>query len=275
MRRLASLLSYICISVLAVLWLFPVILVLMNSFKTLQDFSQGGLWHLPEGFAFFQNVRDAWVLGGLGQGFLNSIAYGVIGAVCSILLAALASYGLVIMQIKRAFFWFLLIYSGTIFPFQMYLIPLYMAYRKTGLFNSFGGLALFYIAICIPFCVFLLRNFMRTLPYEVVEAARIEGCSNFTVFWKIVMPMCLSPIYVLFIFQFTWIWNDLIFGLTLTQSPDIRPIMAGLSSMQGIFFRTGVTTLMAGVIITSIPTILVFFLLQKSFIKGLQLSVKG
>jgi len=150
-----------------------------------------------------------------------------------------------------------------------------MAYRKTGLFNSFGGLALFYIAICIPFCVFLLRNFMRTLPYEVVEAARIEGCSNFTVFWKIVMPMCLSPIYVLFIFQFTWIWNDLIFGLTLTQSPDIRPIMAGLSSMQGIFFRTGVTTLMAGVIITSIPTILVFFLLQKSFIKGLQLSVKG
>jgi ABC-type sugar transport system, permease component len=274
-RRVGTLLSYLCISALAALWLFPVLLVLMNACKTLQDYSRGNIWKWPQEFVLFQNIRDAWVLGGLGKGFVNSIGYGVIGAVCSILLASLAAYALTFLRIKGAFYWFLLIYSGTIFPFQMYLIPLYFAYQKTGLFNTFGGMALFYVAICIPFCVFLLRNYMKTLPVEVVEAARIEGCSNFKVYWNIVMPMCLSPAYVLFIFQFTWVWNDLIFGLTLTQTPEIRPIMAGLSSMQGVFFRTGVTTLMAGVLITSIPTILVFLALQRSFIRGLQLTIKG
>jgi len=275
MKRLLTWVSLAGITVLAALWLFPIALVVMNAFKSLPDFSQGNIWKWPTGFALFANIRDAWVLGGLGKGFASSLGYGVIGALCSIALASLASYGLTILQVKGSFYWFLLIYSGTVFPFQMYLIPLFVAYRKVGLYNTFGGMALFYIAISIPFCVFLLRNYMKSLPMEIVEAARIEGCTNFRVYWEMVIPMCLSPIFVLFIFQFTWIWNDLIFGMTLTQAPAIRPIMAGLQSMQGIFFRTGITTLLAGILITSIPTLAVFFALQRSFIKGMQLSVKG
>jgi len=275
MARVFRWFSHIFITILAALWLFPIALVVMNAFKTLEDFSRGNIWKWPQGAALFANIRDAWVLGGLGQGFISSLCYGIIGASVSIALASLAAYGLTILRVKGAFYWFLLIYSGTVFPFQMYLIPLFVAYRKTGLYNTFIGMALFYIAICIPFCVFLLRNFMKMLPMEVVEAARMEGCSNFGVFVKIILPMSLSPIFVLFIFQFTWIWNDLIFGMTLTQTPSIRPIMAGLQSMQGIFFRTGITTLLAGILITSIPTIVVFFSLQRSFIKGMQLTVKG
>lgn len=275
MKRLLTSLSYAGIGIMALLWLFPIALVILNSVKTLPDFSSGGIWSWPTEFALFDNIRDAWVLGGLGKGFVSSLAYGIIGSVCSIALAGLASYGLTVLQVKGSFYWFLLIYSGTIFPFQMYLIPLFVAYRKIGLYNTFGGMALFYVAISIPFCVFLLRNYMKTLPSEIVEAARMEGCSNFKVFRTIVVPMCMSPIFVLFIFQFTWIWNDLVFGMTLTQAPEIRPIMAGLQSMQGIFFRTGITTLLAGILITSIPTIAVFFALQRNFIKGMQMTVKG
>lgn len=275
MKIAAKGVSFVLLVALAAVWLVPVALVVMNAFKTQLDFSQGHLWKWPASFALFANIRDAWVIGELGKGFISSLSYGVLGSAISILLAALAAYGLVILKIRGGFYWFLLIYSGTIFPFQMYLVPLYKAYVDTGLYNTFFGLLLFYTAISIPFCVFLLRNYMMTLPFEVVEAARMEGCSNFKIFSSMTLPMLVSPISVLFIFQFTWIWNDLVFGMTLSQAASVRPIMAGLASMQGVFFRTGVTTLLAAVLITSIPTIVVFFALQRNFIKGMQLTVKS
>jgi ABC-type glycerol-3-phosphate transport system permease component len=272
MDRLIKLISYTFLVCLALLWISPVLLVVMNSTKTLIDFSNGSIWAFPASFHFFENISDALKMGELGKGILNSLAYGFIGASISIFLAALAAYGIVILKIKGGFYWFLLIYSGTIFPFQMYLVPLFKAYQKIGLYDTFWGMGLFYIVIAIPFCVFLLRNYMTTISYEMVEAAQLDGFSTFGIFSKIILPLLLPPVSVLFLFQFTWIWNDLIFGMTLTRSQDIRPVMAGLSAMQGIFFRSGLTTLMAGIVITSLPTLLLFFALQRNFIKGMQLT---
>jgi ABC-type glycerol-3-phosphate transport system permease component len=275
MNRLGTLLLYILISCLALIWIIPVLLVLMNAAKTLPDFTHGNIWAFPTSFHFFQNINEALHVGGLGRGFLSSLSYGVIGGAMSIILAALAAYALVILRLKGSFYWFLLIYSGTIFPFQMYLVPLFKAYQKLGIYDTFFGMALFYITICIPFCVFLLRNYMTTISREIVEAAQLDGFSTFGVFLKIVSPLLIPPISVLFLFQFTWIWNDLIFGMTLTRTESIRPVMSGLAAMQGIYFNSGITTLMAAIVVTSIPTLLLFFVLQRNFLKGLQLTVKS
>ncbi len=275
MKRFVAIVSYFVIIVLAVLWLLPIGLVLMNASKSFPDYTQGNMWALPETFHLFENMKEALNMGDLGRGMLNSFLYSSLGAGLSIFLAALASFGIVIMRLKGGFYWFLLIYSGTIFPFQMYLVPLFKGYQKLGIYDTFGGMLLFYIAIAIPFCLFLLRNYMTTIPYEIVEAAQIDGFRSFGIFTRIVFPLLIPPISVLLLFQFTWIWNDLIFGMTLSRSEAVRPVMAGLSTMQGMFFRSGVTTLMAGIVLTSIPTLILFFALQRNFIKGMLLTVKS
>lgn len=275
MQKTIRIISYAAIGLLAVLWLLPIVLVLLNATKSLSDFTQGNIWALPRTFELFANMREALQMGDLGRGMLNSFLYSFLGAGISILIASLAAYGIVILRLKGGFYWFLLIYSGTVFPFQMYLVPLFKAYQGVGLYDTFAGMLLFYIAISIPFCLFLLRNYMTTIPFEIVEAARMDGFNSIGVYARIIVPMLLPPISVLLLFQFTWIWNDLIFGMTLSRSEAVRPVMAGLSSMQGMFFRSGVTTLMAGIVLTSLPTILLFFALQRNFIKGMLLTVKS
>jgi len=273
--RIGQWVTYIIISVLAVFWVTPVILVVMNASKSLADFSSGNIWVFPKTFQLGLNMMDALRMGNLGHGLLSSLCYGVLGSGIAIFLAAMAAFGIVILRLKGGFYWFLLIYSGTIFPFQMYLVPLFKGYQKLGLYDTFGGMLLFYIAIAIPFCVFLLRNYMTTLPYEIVEAAQLDGSHSFGIFTRIIGPLLLPPISVLFLFQFTWIWNDLVFGMTLSRSETVRPVMAGLATMQGIYFRSGITTLLAGIVLTSMPTILLFFALQRNFIKGMLLTVKS
>jgi len=275
MKISLRILSYAFIAVLAAVWLLPVVLVLFNATKSLEDFTYGNIWRLPETFRLFENMREALQMGALGRGMLNSFLYSFLGAGISIFAAALAAFGIVILRVKGGFFWFLLIYCGTIFPFQMYLVPLFKAYQNVGIYDTFGGMLLFYVAISIPFCLFLLRNYMTTLPYEIVESAQLDGFKSFGIFTRIIFPLLLPPISVLMLFQFTWIWNDLIFGMTLSRSEAVRPVMAGLASMQGMFFRSGVTTLMAGIVLTSLPTILLFFALQRNFIKGMLLTVKS
>ncbi|SDW80297.1 carbohydrate ABC transporter permease [Paenibacillus sp. CF384] len=275
MKRLANGLKYIIVITLAIVWIAPVVLVLMNSTKSIGDFMNGSMWAWPKEFHLFQNIEEAMNAGKLTKYVKNSFTYGVVGATASILISAFAAYGLVVLRLKGSFYWFLLIYSGTIFPFQMYLVPLFSGFQKVGIYDTFLGMCLFYTAICIPFCVFLLRNFMTTISREYVEAAQLDGYSTIAILFRIIFPFLVPPISVLFLFQFTFIWNDLIFGLILTRSDDIRPIMSGLAAMQGTYISTGITTLMAGILVTSIPTLILFFALQKNFIKGMQITVKS
>ena len=150
-------------------------------------------------------------------------------------------------------------------------------YMSWGLYDTFLGMTLFYIAICIPFCTFIFRNYFLTLPGEVLEAAKLDGCSNLKAYWKIFMPLSKPAIAVLLLFQFTWVWNDLMFGMVLTRSTEVRPIMVGLAQLQG--FRAGsgtdIPSLMAGAFAASLPTIILFVFLQRYFIEGMKLSTAG
>ena len=264
--------SFVVAAVLTLFWLLPLLILVMNSFKTPRDYLLGGALALPHGFHLFANVARAWSKG-LGPGFVNSVSYGVVGAGCAVILASFAAYGIVRLKIPRGLFWFLLIYSGTVFPFQMYLIPLFNMYLNTGLYDTRTGMFLFYIAITIPFCVFVMRGFFLTVPWEIQEAASLDGASSWQTFWRIMFPLARAPVILLVLIQFTWIWNDLLFGLVLTRSQSVRPLMVTLMGMQGVYGGVDGPAVIAATLVGSAPTLILFLFLQRYFVRGLTLGV--
>jgi len=267
----------VLVGILAVVWLVPLWLVVVTSMKTTPEyFHDASQWSLPENpLQLFANVRDAWFTSGMGAGFMASLLYGVVAAGLAILFASLGAYSITRLRIHWPFFWFVLVFSGTIFPFQMYLIPLFKLYLDTGLYDTQLGMIFFYTAIALPFCLFVMRGYFATIPRELQEAARIDGCSDFGIFWRIIMPLSWSPIAVLFLFQFTWIWNDLLFGLVLSTSDGVRPITPSLAGLQGQFAHSGPPLVLAAALLATLPTIALFLLLGRYMMRGLTLTAAG
>lgn len=274
MRKAIRAVVYVLLIALSVVWLMPLWFVLINAVKSTRGFFAGEIWDLPEQFRLWENISHAWVEANIGSGFLNSLLYGVVGAVFAIAVSALAAFALSALELKGRMFWFLLIYSGTIFPVQMYLIPVFKMYANVGLYDTRTGLILYYIAICIPFCLFVMRNYFMTFSKEVAEAARLDGCNDLGVFVRIYLPLAAAPVSVLFLFQFTYIWNELLFGMTLSRSVDVRPLMAGLANMRGLYASSNIPALLTAALIASIPTLALFSVLQKNIMQGLTIVEK-
>jgi ABC-type glycerol-3-phosphate transport system permease component len=258
---------------LGVLWLVPLLLLVITPMKSTPEYQSASQWALPHHpLEFFHNLKTAWTSAGLGPGFIASLSYGFVGAALAILFGSLGAYAITRLPVRLGFFWFILVFSGTIFPFQMYLIPLFQMYTDTGLYDTWLGMALFYTAIAIPFCLFVLRGFFSTIPTELQDAARLDGAGDFRIYWRIFLPLARGPIAVLLLFQFTWIWNDLLFGLVLTTSDGIRPIMPSLLGMQGVYANSGPPIVLAGALIGSMPTLLLFLFLGRYLLRGLTLT---
>ncbi|MCZ9883666.1 carbohydrate ABC transporter permease [Arthrobacter sp. B2a2-09] len=254
---------------LALLWLMPVYLMVVNSMTPAKQYSGNPAW-MPTGLAFFQNLSTAWTDSGFGDGLLNSLMYSLSAAALAVLAAALAGYAVVIMPLKRPTLWFWLIYLGTLLPLQIFLAPLFKAYVAVGLYDTNLGMILIYAAICVPFAFFIVRNYLSTLPTEITEAAQLDGASWATVFWRIHFPLIRSSLLAAFIFQFTWVWNDLLFGITLTTSPDRRPVMAALAEVSGGFASLGPPVTLAAAIVASFPTVVLFIACQRFFVSSLK-----
>ncbi|GHO96416.1 permease [Reticulibacter mediterranei] len=265
---------YLLAIIFAVLWFVPIWATITTASKDTPDFFSNPFWSLPHRFNLIENMITAWNNASLGQGFMNSLIYGVVGAAIAVLIAAIASYGLVVLKIKGAFLWFLVIFSGTLFPYQIYIVPLYQMYSNLGLYDSQIGMLIFYVAVCIPFCTLVLRSFFSTVPDEIAQAARVDGSSEFRIFCQLYLPLSVSALLVLFLFQFTWIWNDLLFGLVLSNSPEVRPVMASLSSLMGVYAGTSFTIILAGALVASLPTLVIFLGLQRYFMEGLTLVAR-
>jgi multiple sugar transport system permease protein len=264
--------GFVGVLVLTVFWLLPLVILMMNAVKSPQEYLLTSGISLPQSFHLFENLARAWAKG-LSSGFINSLIYGLVGSIAAVVLSALAAYGIVRLRIPRGLFWFLLIYSGTVFPFQMYLIPLFNMYLSTGMYDTRIGMIGFYVAITIPFCTFVMRGFFLTVPWQIQEAAALDGASSWTIFWRIMFPMARAPLILLVLIQFTWIWNDLLFGLVLTKSDEVRPIMVALVGMQGVYGATDGPSVIAATLIGSAPTLILFLALQRYFIRGLSLGV--
>lgn len=258
--------------ILAALWIIPVYLVLINSVVSPAEYRAKEAWEFPRSFSLWSNVQDAWSTARLGASVGSTLFYATAGGVLSVAVASLAAYALIVLRVRFAFFWFMVLYAGTIFPLQMYLAPLFSFYRRLDLYDTRQGLLIFYTAIAVPFAVFVIRNHFTSIPHEMVEAARLDGASALRIYGQILVPLSFNAFATVFILQFTWIWNDLLFGLTLSQSADVRPIMTALASLQGQYASASIPIVLAGALIVSIPTFVLFFAVQRIFVRGLAVT---
>ena len=266
--------TYLILIVLVLLWLLPVWTTFLVSFKSSQDFMAQRFYNLPTKVSFLDNFRNVMKTYRLHEHFLNSLVYAAAGGAIAIAVSSMAGFSIVRLKPPLFFLLFLLIYSGTLFPFQMYLIPVYRLFNVLGLYNTRIGLILIYGAICTPFALFVYRGFYTTIPKEIEDAAKIDGAGPVRTYFSIFVPQSLAPTAVVALFQMTWIWNDLLFGMVLSRTQNIRPIMVALATMSG-YGGGNIPYIMTGVIFTSLPTILLFVALQKYFIKGMALSAAG
>lgn len=255
------------------IWTVPFYYLFTSIFKTTEEYSINHPLSLPTGLApVITNVVQAWQQGRMGAGLLNSTLYATLGAGLAVFFAAMAAYGLTRIDFKRKNMWFMLIFAGTVFPFQMYLIPLFFGYQKLGILNTQVGMVLIYTAICIPFPVLVLRNYMNGLSREMDESARMDGAREFKIFWHIVLPNCRGPMAATFLLQFTWIWSDLLFSTVLGNRTAVRSIMNALQVFQGNYSSTAPNVVLTATVIASVPVISLFFLLRKHFMDGMRVS---
>ena len=267
-----ALIRHFVLVLLGAVWIVPLYLFLVNSIASTADYNNKEKWQPPSSFGLFDNISAAWNAAHLGQAIFSTALYAVLGGILSVLIASLAAYAIVSLRIRYGFFWFVVIYAGTIFPFQMYLSPLYSMFVNWKIYNTHLGLLVFYTAIAVPFAMFVIRNHFVSISHDMTEAARLDGASALRVYWNIFVPLSVNAFITVFILQFTWIWNDLLFGLTLSRDENIRPIMAALAALQGQYARNGPPVALAGAMIVSIPTFVLFFAVQRVFVRGLRVT---
>jgi len=266
---------FIFVIAICLMWLIPIYFMIILAFKTKREYGLSAFWAFPQSGALFDNIKYVLVTTKMAKPFASSMTYSLIGSAAAILFSSLAAFGITKLKIKGAFTIFIIIWSGMIFPIQIYLIPLYKTYLTLNLYNTKLGLILIYIAISIPFCVFVFRNYFLSMPKDYHEAAKIEGCTNFQIYQKVIMPNALGPVAVLALFQISYIWNDLILGMVLSSSQDIRPVMNALALLNSVYSGTNVPAVMTANLMASIPIIILYLILQKYFIQGLKIQVSG
>ncbi|MBT3275248.1 MAG: carbohydrate ABC transporter permease [Spirochaetales bacterium] len=268
MRKKTNILTHSILIVLVIVWLIPIYSSLIAALKSIDEFARTPFYSIPQRFAFFENIKLVLDRYRLHVHLFSSTLYAVLATSLAIVFSSMAAYSLIRLKPKFSFLLFVIIYSGTIFPFQMYLIPLHKMFNSLSLYNTRSGLILVYAAITIPFSLFVYRGFFTTIPGSIEDAATIDGCGPVTVFIRIFLPQAAAPTAVIALFQMAWIWNDLLFGLVLSRSENVRPIMVGLAAMSGVGGGSRALQ-MSGVLMTSIPTILLFIFLKKYFISGM------
>ncbi|WP_019547889.1 carbohydrate ABC transporter permease [Streptomyces sulphureus] len=256
---------------LALVWAVPTWLVLSNAIVPAAEYGSSPHWW-PQGFALFDNMSQAWNKAQLGPAMGNSLLYAVTSSLMAVLFAVMAAFAAVVMPVRHGTLWFWLIYSGALLPLQVFLRPLFLSYANFDLYDTQLGLVLVYAAIAVPFAFFIMRNYAMTMPREVVEAARMDGASWWRLFWQIHVPLSKSAMVAAFVFQFVAVWNDMLFGITLSTSGNIRPVMAALAELQGTYVSVGPPVVLGGAILVSLPTVVLFFSAQRFFVNSLKLT---
>lgn len=270
--RFGKAVQYTVVGLMGVAWLAPVYLIIVNASKSSTSYGASSPWRIAGEFDLWGNLVEAWTRGGFSQSIASTTLYAIVAPLVAVLIGAGAGYAIVALKLRHAFFWFVVIFGGTVVPLQMLLMPLFIEYADLGLYDTRLGLILIYAVICIPFSAFVLRNFMQGISSSVFEAAVMDGAGTLRIFARIYLPMSFSALVAVFILEATLIWNDLLLGLTLSQSPDVRPIVTTLSAMQSTYGGSTLPIVLAGGLIVSLPTIALFVLTQRAFTRGLALG---
>ena len=268
--RSAQLTYQALLPVALLLWLAPLIAVALFSIRPDADFTVGNYWGWPSSFKFFENYGQVFN-SAMPRYILNSFLITVPTVIGAVALSAMAGFALGIYRFKGNLLLFFMFIAGNFVPFQILMVPVRDLTLDMGLYNTKTGLVLFHIAFQTGFCTLFMRNFIRALPVELVEAARVEGVAEWRIFWYVVLPLMKPALAALSVLIFTFIWNDYFWAVVLTQGENAQPVTAGITSFNAQF-RAMYHLMSAGSIIAALPPVAMFFLMQKHFIAGLTLG---
>ena len=254
-----------------VLWLLPLLAVALTSVRPAADITAGNYWGMPTDFHLIENYTAIFENSPIGKYILNSFKVTIPTVIGAVALSCMTGFALGVYRFKGNLLVFFLFVAGNFVPFQILMVPVRDLTLSLNLYNTTSGLVLFHVAFQAGFCTLFMRNFIRALPYELIEAARVEGISEIRIFWYIVLPLMKPAIAALSVLIFTFIWNDYFWATVLTQGADTQPVTAGLYSLNGQWIASW-HLISAGSIVAALPPVLMFFLMQRHFIAGLTLG---
>jgi ABC-type glycerol-3-phosphate transport system permease component len=246
--------------------LFPVYFMAVSAFKTKSEYI-ANKWGLPTSLSL-TNFDTALAGEKFFIRFANStiLTVGSIGA--SLIIACLAAYAFARMEFPGKRTLFNVILSLMVVPPVVMIIPLFVSMVRWHLVNTYQGTILIYTGLLLPFSIYLMTNFFRAIPREIIEAARIDGCSNLGVFWRIMMPLSAPAVITLIVVNALWAWNELLIALVFMQKDELKTLMVGISSMRSRNY-VDIPATMAGLLIATIPIVIVYMFGQRFFIRGL------
>ena len=268
----------------SVLWLLPILFALYIALRPYSETTKYGYVSLPHSLTL-KNFTDAWSSSGMPHFFWNSVLITVPAVVIVLGLASGVAFVLTRVNLKINVALLILFTAGNLLPQQVIITPLYRLYlliplpsflSDSGLmYNSITGLIVINVSFQLGFCVFVLSNYMKSIPEEMYEAALVDGAGLWTRFWRLTVPLCRPALAALATLLTTWIYNDFFWAITLMSSGDKRPVTSALANLQGQFVSNQ-NLIAAAAMIAAVPTLVVYILLQKQFIAGLSLgSSKG
>jgi multiple sugar transport system permease protein len=283
-RRAGRIAAYGLMIGASALWVIPLLFALYVSFRPYSETSEYGYVSLPHHLTL-SNYLSAWTQADLPRFFINSVEITVPAVILTLFLASMVAFVVVRVHIKINVALLLLFTAGNLLPQQVIITPLYRLYLLIPLpgfispsdllYDSIAGLIVINVAFQTGFCVFVLSNYMRTIPGEMYEAAEVDGASMWSRYWRLTLPLCRPALAALATLLTTWIYNDFFWAITLMVTGSKRPITSALANLQGQFVSNQ-NLIAAAAVMAAIPTLIVYVLLQKQFIAGLTLgATKG
>jgi len=268
-----------------ILWVTPILFALYVALRPIKETDRLGYVSLPHSLTF-KNFTNAWTQSDMEQFFLNSVWITVPAVIITLVMASAVAFVVSRLSFKFNIALLILFTAGNLLPQQVIITPLYRLYLQIHLphfisgssgllYDSYAGLIVINVSFQLGFCVFVLSNYMKTIPVDIDEAAVVDGATLWMRYWRITLPMCRPAMAALATLLTTWIYNDFFWAITLISTGNKRPITSALANLQGQFVSNQ-NMIAAAALMAAIPTLVVYVLLQKQFIAGLALgSSKG
>jgi alpha-glucoside transport system permease protein len=265
---------------ISVIWLLPTVTLLFTSVRSITDIESSIWWTIlwkPHQVTLenYRNVFQSATSIGMGQAFLNSLIITIPATVAPILLGTLAAYGFAWLKFPLRNTIFLILVALQVIPLQMLLIPLLKLFTMWHIVGQYPSLWIAHTAFGLPLAIYIMRNFMSGIPYELLESARIDGANDIRIFWNIILPLVTPALAAVAIFQFMWVWNDLLVALVFVGGSNTAPMTVIVRSLVNAY-GVGWQNMTAAAFISMSLPLVIFFSLQRYFVTGLTAgSVKG
>lgn len=261
----------ILIYIFLIFWLlvtgYPLIFLLQNSFKGKMEFITSPAWSLPRVFSL-ENYIHVGIKSGFYRYFLNSIFVSVVSVILIIIASSMAAYAIARIKFKGNNLVFMLFVAGMMIPIHSTLIPVYKMTLSLGLYDQLIGLIGPYVAFSLPISIFILTGFIRNIPHELEEAAIIDGANYYQIYYKIILPLTKPAISTIAIYNITMLWNEFVYALVLTSSPENRILTLGLFEFQSAY-GVDIPKTLTALLLSVLPLIVMYIFFQKKIIKGM------